>query len=463
MRKIIYTLLLLIFVAGLSVQAQEPGTSGVGDSLYPEFGNGGYEVKRYSLDLTVDPATSHLQAVAILDANATQDLSSFNLDFIGFEIAEITVNDVVAPFMRAGQELTITPTTPLPQGSPFKVMVRYSGIPEQITSVAAPMPAGWVIYEGGSYVLGQPDGAANYFPTNDHPLDKAVYEVQVTVPQPYEAVVNGILNEVIENADGSRTFHWQQAAPMASYLLTINIDDYELQEETSPGGIPIRNYFAADLEPDIRDAFVRQGQMLDYFSTLFGPYPFDVYGAVVVNQELGVALETQTLSIFGNDSSTGLIVAHEIVHQWFGNSVSVADWRDIWLNEGMATYGEALWMAQMRGPNTFQRWIDENYQYVSDALAHGDPIVAPGEPDPNDLFNDGVYIWGALVFHALRLEVGDETFFEILQTFQSEYQYRNASTADFIAVAEAVSGRTLTSFFEQWLYGDSLPPLPEPD
>lgn len=441
------------------------GSSGLGDSYYPGFGNGGYDATHYTLDITVnDVSTSNLTASTAIDAVATQDLLSFNLDFIGFDIDSIKVNDVSADFSRKGQELTITPLKPLLMGQSFTVVVEYSGSPKKMQSVSLPMPTGWVTIEGGSYVLSEPDGSASYYPVNDHPLDKATYTFRVTVPEPFEVAANGVLTETLDNGD-STTFTFEARDPMASYLATINIDEFEIEEMESEGGIPIRNYYSSDLPEKARKPFARQGEMLDYFSEIYGQYPFEVYGSLVMNTEFGAALENQTLSIYGIDmidyddvEGTELTVAHELAHQWFGDSVSVADWSDIWLNEGFATYSEGLWLEHLYGPEGMDDFIRFIYADVADNPGY---YVSPGDPPADDLFNGGVYLWGGLTLHALRLEVGDEAFFEILKTYFALYKNGNATTDDFITVAEKVSGEELNEFFGTWLYSEQIPPIPE--
>jgi len=203
--------------------------------------------------------------------------------------------------------------------------------------------------------------------------------------------------------------------------------------------------------------------MIDYFSGIYGQYPFEVYGSMVMNTDFESALENQTLSIYGIDmidyedvEGTELTVAHELSHQWFGDSISVADWGDIWLNEGFATYSEGLWIEHLDGREALDDWVDYLYTEV---ITYPDYFVAPGDPPADDLFNGGVYVWGGLTLHALRLEVGDETFFEILPAYFERYQGGNATTADFIAVAEEVSGKDLKEFFDNWLYGKTIPPI----
>jgi aminopeptidase N len=442
----------------------QPGASGLGDSLYPGFGNGGYDAQHYTVDLNVtDVETSALNGTTTLEAKATEDLSRFNLDFIGFAIDGITVNGKPATFSRDGQELTITPAAPLHANDPFTVTVNYSGSPEPITSVAIPVPTGWVNFEGGSFVLSEPDGAANYYPVNDHPLDKASYTFRVTVPDPYEVAANGILTSTKDNGD-TTTYVFEASDPMASYLTTVDISQFNLETGQSANGVPIRNYFAEGISDDLLKPFELQPKMIDFFSTVFGPYPFELYGAVVMNTETGSALETQTLSIFGLDqlgrSSTEETVAHEASHQWFGDSVSVADWSDIWLNESFATYAQGLWIEYTQGHDAFNEWIQGEYDYVSENLAD---LVPPGEPPADDLFNSGVYDWGALGLQALRLTVGDDSFFDTLKTYYDRYKGGNATTEDFIHVAEALSGQDLSGLFDRWIYSEDLAALPQPD
>ena len=446
----------------LHVKAQ-PGSPGLGDSLYPHLGNGGYDVEHYTLDITVNEvATSDLEGETIIDARAKQNLSSFHLDFIGFEITSLTVNGQPAAFRRSGQELSVTPSTPLVEGESFEVGVQYQGSPGEMDSIAIPIQTGWITFEGGSFVLSEPDGAASFYPVNDHPLDKATYTFRVTVPKPFEAAANGALTETVDNG-GTTTFIFEARDPMASYLATINIDEFDLETSQSENGVPIRNYYPTGSPKELRQPFEPQGEMIDYFSDKFGAYPFEVYGALVIDLEFGAALETQTLSIFSKamidrgPEGSQQVVAHELAHQWFGDSVSLVDWRDIWLNESFATYAQALWTEHTHGRAALDEWIKRTYAFV---LEKRDSMSPPGEPPADQLFNAGVYYWGALALHALRLEVGDETFFETLETYHERFAGGNARTADFIAVAEEVSEKELSAFFDSWLYSEELAPIP---
>jgi hypothetical protein len=448
------------------VAQPQPGASGIGDSLYPGFGNGGYDAQHYTLDLNVtDVDTSTLNATTTIEAKATQDLSSFNLDFIGFTIDGITVNGKPAAFSRDGQELTITPVEPLDEGEAFTVDVKYNGSPQPIDSVAFtfPVPTGWINFDGGNFVLSEPDGAANYYPVNDHPLDKASYTFRVTVPEPFEVAANGVLEQSIDNGD-TTTYVFEARDPMVSYLSTVNIySGFDIETEVGPNGIPIRNYFAQDVPKELLKPFDLQPEMLAFFSETFGPYPFELYGAVVVNAETGGALETQTLSIFGIDTlrraSIEETVAHELAHQWFGNSLALADWSDIWLNESLATYSQGLWVEYSRGGSAaLDKWVKEQYNFIAERF---DSLVVPGEPPANDLFNTAVYRLGALGLHALRLEIGDNAFFDSLKTYYSRFQGGNVTPEDFIGVVEEISGQELDTLFDRWFYSEELASIPE--
>jgi hypothetical protein len=453
--------------------AAQPGKSDVGDSLYPGFGNGGYDVQNYTLDLNVtDVATSKLMGLTTIKAKATQGLSSFNLDFIGFEIDSITLNGKPAKFSRKGQELTIMPAKPLQANETFTTKVKYRGSPTTLESVVYGNPVGWIPFDGGSFVLSsQPDGAANYYPVNDHPIDKAIYTFNITVPEPFEVAANGVLKSTIDNGN-TTTYRFEARDPMQSYLTTVNIGQFDLQTGQTAKGIPIRNYFGKGIPKDLLKPYDRQPEMLSFFSDIFGEYPFEVYGSVVINSDAGSALETQTLSIFGRGDlgqtspylggfsyygNTEEIVAHELSHQWFGNSVSLTDWGDIWLNESFATYAQGLWVEHKQGRTALDQWVKNMYNEVVDARAE---LVPPGKPPANDLFNAGVYNWGALALHALRLTIGEDAFFSTLKTYASRFKNGNVKPKDLIAIAEEISKSDLKAFFNEWIYSGNIPDIP---
>lgn len=458
----------------------QPGADGLGDPYDPQLGNGGYDAQHYTLELSVDMENNTLAGSVTMRAKATQDLSTFNLDFMGLKIDRVLVNDEQVNHERGQgsqqqRELTIVPAEPLRNGETFTVAISYHGAPSPMHSKAVPFPIGWTRYDDGTFVASEPDAAASWYPVNDHPLDKATYTFYITVPEPYVVAANGLLQEVIDNGQ-TNTYVWRASDPLASYLVTVNIAAYVMQSEEGPDGLPIRNFFMPELAEEAAFDFGRTAEMIELYNELFGPYPFEAYGVALIG-EVPFALETQTLSIFGTNTVSGRryaeqVVAHELAHQWFGDSVSPAHWQDIWLNEGFATYAQLLWVEHTQGPEALEGAIREQYNSVSGQSSFLPPaertcqklaeeFAPPGNPPTDDLFNLGVYVRGALALHALRMRVGDELFFDILRTYHDRYRYGTATSADFIAVVEHVSGQELGEFFRGWLYEQCVPDIPE--
>ena len=445
-------------VAENPAEQARPGAPGLGDPYYAGLGNGGYDALHYTLDLNVDVVTNVISGTAMIEARATQTLPAFNLDFADLAISRVLINDEAAAYSRQARELTLVPVEPLPEGETFTVTIAYRGAPEPIRSAAIFFQLGWNHTAEGIYVASEPDGAASWYPVNDHPLDKATYTFRVTVPEPYVVAANGLLQETVDNGE-TTTYLWVASDPTASYLVTVNIAEYVIQTETGPNGLPIRNFFPPELAAKAAIDFGPTSDMIAFYSELFGPYPFEAYGVAIV--DFPAALETQTLSIFGSHHVSGAgrseaVVAHELAHQWFGDSVSPAGWQDIWLNEGFATYAEWLWLEHTHGSEVFANTIRR--QYASFRQGEAPP---PGLPPADDLFNGSVYFRGGLTLHALRLRAGDEAFFDIMRTYHGRYRHSNASTADFVAVAEEISDQDLAEFFDGWLYQPDIPDLPE--
>jgi aminopeptidase N len=440
------------------------GLDSAGDSYYPNLGNAGYDATHYDLDLGVNPQANTLQGRARIEAAALQDLVRFSLDFHGFTIQTLQVDGAGAAYERKADKLWISPAQALKSGQSFTVEVAYQGTPDPVVSPALDVKQGWLRSADEISAFGEPEGSQAWYPVDNHPCDKATYSLRVSVPQPYVAASNGLLVAQVDNPDGTSLFHWENRQPTASYLVTLVVGDFAVQNLSGPGGLPLRNYFPKDTAAQDAQIFAPTGDMIAYFSATFGPYPFEAYGAVVVDTPIGsTALETQTLSIFGapilRDPQTNeYVIAHELAHQWFGDSVTLADWKDIWLNEGFATYAEVLWMEHSRGAAAGRGYIQYMYRALSDPSQATPP--PPGQPPVRDLFTRSVYYRGGLALYALRQAVGDEAFFRILKTYAERFRYGNASTADFTALAEEVSGRQLGPLFQAWLYQPALPRLP---
>jgi aminopeptidase N len=435
-----------------------PGAPGIGDPYFPLDGNGGYDVARYLLDVTYAPDTDLLTGVAEVRARATQDLSAFNLDLSGLEVRSITVDGGPATFSRDGGELTVTPAAPITAGAEFTTVVGYDGVP--VTAEDSFGAAGFFHTPDGALVVGQPDVAATWFPANDHPLDPAAFTFRITAPEGLAVLANGVL-EGATTEDGLTTTTWVADAPMAPYLAGMAIGEFDVSTSEQDG---IRYWDALDpaLGPAGRIAgasLARQPEVIAFLQGVFGPYPFDAAGGIVDDvPELEFALENQTRPIyapafFTNAMSGDLVVVHELAHQWFGDSLPVAGWRDIWLNEGFATYAEWLW-SEEEGRATAQQQFDIVTALPAENAFWTVPI---GDPGPDRMFDEAVYVRGAMTLHALRLEVGDDAFFRILPGWATQRAGQNVTTAEFVEYAEQVSGQQLDDLFTAWLVTPEKP------
>ena len=453
-----------------------PGAPGVGDEYFPLYGNGGYDVKHYRLNISYDPATDRLVGVATIRARATQNLSRFNLDFVGLTVRSITVNGRSATWSRTDHELQVTPRHGLRDGAAFTTVVRYDGVPITGEIVFGPddsIPAGFIHTDDGALIIGQPEVAATWFPVNDHPIDKASYTFIVTAPAGLEVVANGrLVNR--QRQGNQRTWTWHAPEPMASYLTTVNIGEFDTRQYRTPDGLWMFDALDPDLftepvDPDdptsptyggiAEGSFARQDEMLNFLQEQFGRYPFSSGGGVVDDyEELFFALETQTRPVyskyfFSTPEGGDAVLIHELAHQWYGDSVAVAEWKHIWLNEGFATYAEWLW-SEDQDLGKAQEIFDGFYSIPAE-----DPFwsLVIGDPGPELLFDGAVYYRGAMALHALRLEVGDEDFFRILQAWARRKAGGNGTTPQFIRLAERVSGEQLDDLFQAWLFTGSKP------
>jgi aminopeptidase N len=334
-------------------------------------------------------------------------------------------------------------------GQPFTIAVTYHGTPEIGSN---PLTRGWWTTDDAIFVLGEPSGADVWYPVNGHPLDKAAYTIRLTVPKPYAAVANGTMVDV-ESSETTTTYTWDAPDPMASYLVTFHAGPLVVERQTGPDGLPILNAYPPNVTQLERSAFANVPEMIAFFETLFGPYPFQSFGNTVVDADFPAALETQTMVVYGRPSVSGSTVAHELAHQWFGNNVSLEQWQDIWLNEGFATYAQALWDEHNRG-SAVLRPVDRQVCSLLESAASGGPEtrLQIGDPGPTRLLDGAVYGRGALTLHALRLQIGNEAFFETLREWNARHWHGNATTDEFIALAEELSGAELDQFFDVWLF-----------
>lgn len=443
-----------------------PGSAGIGDSLLPTLGNGGYDVLHYDLDLRYPTAASTpIDGTVTIEARATQALSRFNLDFAGGAVGAITVDGCAATWTRDGEELVITPSEPIRRGERFEVEVEHFTatplVPDPFDFLGAP----FFLHTDGTAWAGQPAGAHVIFPSNDHPRDKASFDFRVDVPAGTTAVASGKLRGRHTHA-GRTIWRYEQRQPMATELAQVAVGALTVIDRGHHHGVAVRDVVPTRLAADLEAPLASVTAHLDWMIDRVGPYPFDTYGSLAVEAGLGFALETQTLSLFETSFFTDYppelyepLMVHELAHQWFGDSVAPADWADVWLNEGHATWYELTYFTAPGTPE-LDGTMQFFYEFSDYLRAQGGPVGSPRSGDPLDIFNINVYYGGALVLYALRQQVGDEDFRAIERAWVREYRGRSATTADFIALASRVSHQDLSAFLTAWIYGDTTPPMP---
>ncbi|MFE0426720.1 M1 family metallopeptidase, partial [Streptomyces sp. NPDC058953] len=353
-----------------------------------------------------------------------------------------------------GERLPPGPGAPRGGGAHFRTVVRYSGLPRAITD-ADGSKEGWLRTATGAVALGEPAGSAAWFPGNHHPSDKATYDLAITVPKGVTAVSNGDLARRSTTGRGDTTFVWRSAEPMASYLATLAIGPYEITRTRTEGGLPVIGAADAAVVEATRGVAKRVPEFLDWAAGRFGPYPFSTAGVIAVPDGVAAyALETQNRPVIPAGMFDVPTVVHELAHQWYGNSVSPATWKDIWLNEGFATYAEWLWAEDREGTPA----ADSFAEAFADDANWAFPPAEP--PSAEQLTEAPVYGRGAMVLHQVRRAVGDRVFFELLRGWPAAHRHGNASTADFTAYAEKLSGKDLDKVWDVWLYGDGRPARP---
>jgi aminopeptidase N len=432
--------------------APRPGAEHSDDPYLQRNGNGGYRTRHYDLELDYRIGPNRLRAKATVTAVATHALSRFSLDLAGLRVADVAVDGQAARYEQTAGKLRIRPAQPIPADTEFRVAIRYNGRPRPVRGPWGDI--GWDELSDGSLVASQPIGSPSWFPCNDHPADKAAYRLAITTSPGYAVVATADL--VSRTPD---TWFFERPEPTATYLMGVHIGRYtdmELPSASVPqrGAVParLRSRFAAD--------FSRHDTVMDVMQRFFGPYPFHGYTIVVTDDDLDDPIEAQGLSVFGANHVDGArtherLVAHELAHQWFGNSLTIAGWRHIWLNEGFATYAEWLWSDLSGGlpmPSQVRHW------HARVASLPADLRVA--DPGVGRLFDERVYKRGALTLHAVRQELGDQAFFALLRDWAVDHRHSTVTTEDFVGAASRVAGRSLKELFDAWLWQPALPPLP---
>ena len=424
-------------------------------------GEEGYDVNYYKLDLTVSADPQYLSGSVTMVATCTVDnLTSITLDLMN----SMTVDSVLVAGLRvsATQQVTyftITLDRAYGRGELITAIVFYHGVPGSsgfgsFSFSTAPGGSPWI------WSLSEPYGAKDWWPCKDQPSDKAdSLDVWITCDSGFKVGSEGVLTDVVDNGDGTRTHKWRHRYPIATYLVSVAIADYN-QATAWFKYSPTDSMLVLDyaLPGAFGSAFASLPQTLDMlriYSDLFGLYPFytEKYGHSQFGW--GGGMEHQTMTSIGSFDEN--LIAHEMAHQWFGDMITMRTWPDIWLNEGFATYCVALYREREYGLD--QYWGYMNYELNAARSAVGS-IYVQDTSSVSNLFNNArVYAKGAAVLHMLRHVMGDSLFFQAMKRYAGDARFRfnNASTRDFQSVCEAVYGRSLDYFFNEWIFGAGFP------
>lgn len=421
------------------------------DPYVPDRGDARYTVRHYDLALEYKVSSNRLAGRAALDVTVLAETDRLDLDLVGLRVAKVSVGGRAARYAHRGGRLTVHFPRRVSPGAETRVTVAYSGTPGPASTRWGTV--GWEELDDGVLVAAQPSGAATWFPCNDHPSDKATFRLEIDCDSPYEVIATGTLTQA--RTRGSRTRRvFEQPAPMATYLAAVHIGQYATAVLAEA---PVRQtvYLPAGLEAPVLHDLGRQPQMIEVFQDRFGAYPYDDFTVVVTADDLEIPLEAQGMATFGPNWLEGRrkeerLVAHELAHQWFGNSLTIASWQDIWLNEGFACYAEWLWFEAADGVPA-SRSARTHWNRL-EGLAQ-DLLIA--DPGPDLMFDDRVYKRGALTLHALRVRLGDDAFFAMLREWVSANAHGSVTTQTFTELVPAHA-----DLLDEWLWQTALPAFP---
>jgi aminopeptidase N len=426
----------------------------VEDSVYPNHGDPGVDALHYDLDLAWIPEARLLQGEATIAFRATTTAPEFRLDLGDpLEVAAATLDGVDVLVEHNGNQLVVK--APVRADERYLLTVEYAGLPRPVRAPTIRQDLsdlGWTVTDDGEvWTMQEPYGAFTWYPVNDQPADKALYDFTITVPAPWVGVANGELvsRETIEGATVTE-FHLD--SPASSYLVTIAIGDYRMTADETESGIPI-TYWTPRGDANALERLRYTPTAMAFLEELLGPYPFSTIGGVVVDSTS--AMETQTMVTYGNAAYplSDNVIIHELAHHWYGDIVSPTDWRDVWMNEGMTMYVQLIWEAQDLGitlDESVDRWADIEANSREDA-------GPPGAYDATKFGEENIYLGPALMWHELRERIGDRAFLRILREWPTVHAGSGVPRDEYFDWLEEETGEELTRFFNAWIMGEETP------
>ena len=426
----------------------------VEDSVYPQVGDPGVDALLYDLDLTWLPEQRMLEGQTTLTFRATGDAQRFQVDLARpLKVSAVTLDGEEVPFGRSGKNLVVR--APLAADQRYELAVTYAGTPRPVPAPTTRRDfstTGLSTTDSGElWTMQEPFGAFTWYPVNDQPADKALYDITVHVPAPWTGIANGRLVD-LATTDDVTTTSWQLTEPASSYLLTLAVGDYVHSSNTTSSGLRVDYWTPRGMVQGL-GRLETAAASVDWIESRLGPYPFDTLGMVVT--ESSSAMETQTMVTLGNTDYvlSPQVITHELVHQWYGDQVSPADWRDVWLNEGMTM---------------LMQWLyedDHDISRLADTLANAraadqsfrDDYGPPGDYDPRQFGSTNIYYIPALMWNELRVELGDDEFFRIARSWLAAKDNTSATREQIYAHWEKETGRELSAFFDAWIVGPTTP------
>lgn len=455
---VLLTVVLLLTVTGLS--ATQPFWSTLPSTKTIERHDSltGFDVTKYDLDLTINEITHYIQGNVLAYVTAESNLTGIDYNLLGgtLSVSDVYVNNVTSTWTHQNGIIHIPLN--ITSGQSFTTRIIYAGTPG---NSPAPYNIGILFTTAAVYTLSNPDAGRYWWPSYDHPWDKALIDTHLTVRSDWLASANGLRQSIVDNGNGTRTHNWMCSYPVATYVVGIAAGPYVEYNQTA-GTLPIQNFvLPAQLNNATAD-FSNVPEMISYFSTVYGAYPFEKYGHSIVPMSTYAAMEHQTQTTIGAAYINGnhtyeTIVAHELAHQWMGNSVTPLTMNDVWLKESFATYSEALWISHNAGWTAACNYVNSSIHayYINWENTNGAHTIY--NPVYNEMFAPPTYQKAASILHMLRLKLGNAAFFNFVQTYYNTYAGSNVITQEIVDMAEQVSGQDLTQFFQQWIYSPGIP------
>ena len=429
-------------------------------------------IQHIRLDITLDVSNKRVAGECATTLIAINDgLQSVDFDAVEMTIESVTLPDGTAlAYEYENERLRVHLPSPQAAGAPFTLAVRYAAAPRRGLYFVAPDDA-YPDKPAQVWSQGQDEDSRHYFPcVYDFPNQKATSEMLVTVPEEFYVLSNGTLQDTREDILAkTKTYHWRMDVPHSCYLMSLAAGEFS-EVRADADGVPVLYYAQKGREEEVRRTLANTPDMVRFFGEKLGvPYPYSQYAQVFVADFIFGGMENTSATTLTDtvlhderahiDYSADSLVAHELAHQWFGDLVTTRDWAHAWLNEGFATYFDALYKEHHEGEDEFRYWMQGVAQtYFSEDPGHyRRPLVSNVYHEPIDLFDRHLYEKGALVLHMVRYLLGDDLFWKSMNHYLTKHRAQNVVTLDFMRAIEEATGHNLEGFFQQWVFSAGYP------